>query len=51
MEKIVIIIPAYNPDRQLVNIIESLMGKYQIIVINDGSKSECNAILASSRMI
>lgn len=44
MEKIVIIIPAYNPDRQLVNIIESLMGRYQIIVINDGSKSECNAI-------
>lgn len=39
-ENIVIIIPAYNPSRELINLIDNLIqNKYEkVIVINDGSK-------------
>lgn len=39
LEEIGIIIPAYNPDNQLVNLVENLIekGYRTIIVVNDGS--------------
>ena len=42
MKNIAIIIPAYNPDEKLVEIINNLVSKniLNIIVINDGSKKE-----------
>lgn len=44
MEDIVIIIPAYNPDEELVRLVEELNRRKfsKIVVINDGSKLECN---------
>ncbi len=39
--EIPIIIPAYEPDNQLISLLETLVnGKRKIIVINDGSSSE-----------
>jgi glycosyltransferase involved in cell wall biosynthesis len=43
--KPVIIIPTLNPDERLVNLVEKLQkGDNPIVIINDGSKEECNEI-------
>ena len=44
MNEIVIIIPSYNPNKKLIEIVERLNDKVskQIIIINDGSKTESN---------
>lgn len=43
MEEIGIIIPAYNPDEKLVNLVKNLIeiGIQTIIVVNDGSNPKC----------
>lgn len=38
MKDIVIILPAYNPNEQLIKIVNELKNSYEIIVIDDGSK-------------
>ena len=43
MKKVVIIIPAYNPSNELIEIVKGLE-KYEIVVINDGSKEEYNDV-------
>lgn len=40
MKKINVIIPAYNPDETLVNLVQGLKNDYTIIVVDDGSKKE-----------
>ena len=37
MKEIAVIIPAYNPDKILIEIVEELKKYYKIIVVNDGS--------------
>ena len=39
-EKIIILIPAYNPDKELIKLVKELTENYKIIVINDGSDSK-----------
>lgn len=50
---IVVIIPAYNPDEKLLHTIESLhrAGFVNLIVVNDGSNEECQAVFASVDMM
>ena len=38
MEKVIVIIPAYNPNEKLIELVEKIDN--QIIVINDGSREE-----------
>ena len=35
--KYIILIPTYNPDERLIKILESIDGKYDVIVVDDGS--------------
>ena len=46
MMAIPVLIPAYNPDETLIEVVESLIGLHfkDIIVVNDGSKAECDGI-------
>lgn len=48
VEGIVLIIPAYNPDEKFIHFLEELIsdGWRDIIVIDDGSKSECQPYFA-----
>lgn len=41
-----IVIPAYNPDEHLINLLKDIKNKlnYDILIVNDGSKKECNDI-------
>jgi glycosyltransferase involved in cell wall biosynthesis len=41
-----ILIPSYNPDRRLTEVVEALIseGVKHIIIVNDGSRTECNPI-------
>ncbi|MCP5050428.1 MAG: glycosyltransferase, partial [bacterium] len=41
-----ILIPAYNPDQRLVELVEALIreGVKHIVVVNDGSLPECGGI-------
>jgi len=41
-----IIIPAYNPDEHLINLLKDIKKvlNYDILIVNDGSKKECNEI-------
>ena len=43
-DKIVLLIPAFNPDQRLVQLIHELKSDHynNIIVINDGSDKECD---------
>ena len=41
----VVVIPAYNPDYHLIDVINNLKDlKYKIVVVNDGSNKDCNKI-------
>src|SRR5665648_25315 len=43
--KPVVIIPAFNPDEKLIDLVEKLMKmEFQIIVVNDGSGQECRHV-------
>ena len=42
--KYIILIPAYEPDNKLLELLKEIDGKYPTIVINDGSSQECNNI-------
>ena len=44
MNEIIVLIPAYNPDKILIEIVEELKKYYKIIVINDGSDPEYKKI-------
>ena len=41
-----ILIPSYNPDQRLLELVDALIlkGVKHIIVVNDGSREECNPI-------
>ena len=41
-----ILIPSYNPDQRLLELVDALIGKgvKHIIIVNDGSREECNPI-------
>ncbi len=47
------IIPAYNPDENLINVVESILkeSNYPIFILNDGSKEECNPIFEHIKKI
>jgi glycosyltransferase involved in cell wall biosynthesis len=42
--KTVILIPAYNPDGDLVSLARQLAQEYPVVVVNDGSEERCNSI-------
>jgi len=46
LSSIPILIPAYNPDHRLIELVKALIGKgvSTIIVVNDGSRQECGEI-------
>ncbi len=44
MNDIIVLIPAYNPDKILIEIVEELKKYYKIMVINDGSDPEYKRI-------
>lgn len=50
---IVVIIPAYNPDKKLIGVLEDLSnaGFTNIILVNDGSKKECLVIFDEARKL
>lgn len=41
MPDVTIIIPAYNPDKPFVSLVEGLTADFDVLVINDGSKEDC----------
>jgi len=47
MNNITILIPTYNPDERLIEVVEGVirLGFEDIIIVNDGSKPECAGIL------
>ncbi len=50
----VALIPAYNPDRQLLQVVEALAdsGEFeQIVVVNDGSRRDCERIFEEARAV
>ncbi|WP_241773267.1 glycosyltransferase [Bacillus sp. LL01] len=44
--RVTILIPAYNPDNKLMELVKNIVkeGFQQILVVNDGSKKECESI-------
>ncbi|MBK5242640.1 bifunctional glycosyltransferase family 2/GtrA family protein [Clostridium sp.] len=49
--KPVIIIPTLNPDVKLINLVQTLKkSNFSIVIINDGSKKECNDILETLKL-
>lgn len=52
LEKIVVLIPAYNPTESLIYYIEELIKQKvcHIIVVNDGSKIECNQYFEQAKV-
>jgi glycosyltransferase involved in cell wall biosynthesis len=49
--KSVVIIPALNPDEKLVTLVEKLRGDdFDIVVVDDGSSSECRNIFITLRL-
>ena len=49
--KTVIVIPAYNEEKTIGNLIKSIKGKYNIIVIDDGSCDKTEHILKEERVL
>ncbi len=50
MKSCVLVIPAYNPDERLIDLVntfKSLCPQQECIVINDGSKPGCDSIFKS----
>lgn len=43
--KVSILIPAYEPDETLVNVVSEVNQSYPVIVVNDGSSATCKAVL------
>ena len=45
----IVLIPAYNPDQKLLNVVDGLCarGFLKIIIINDGSKQECAPVFSA----
>lgn len=49
--KPVIIIPTLNPDKSLINLVQNLKkSNLQIVIINDGSKKECDDIFQTLKL-
>ena len=48
--KVAALIPAYQPDEKLITLLEELSAKteYLIVVINDGSRKECEMVEISA---
>jgi len=48
MKSVIILIPAYQPDRELLSVLEQLVqrGEDKIIVVNDGSDPSCDPLFA-----
>ncbi|WP_010197370.1 glycosyltransferase [Bacillus sp. m3-13] len=48
---VTVLIPAYNPDEQLIKLIRDIVkeGFKQILVVNDGSKPECDSIFKKDK--
>lgn len=46
IEKLIVLIPAYNPDNKLISLIDELKStnKFNIIVVNDGSDNEYQSV-------
>ncbi len=41
MSKVIVVVPAYNPAQSFVDLVAELVGEFDVLVINDGSKAEC----------
>lgn len=52
-DKVAVIIPAYDPDQKLICLLHNLKdaGFVNIILVNDGSKKECDSIFAEAQSI
>ena len=52
-EKYAFVIPAYNPDENLIHLVEKILKEshYPIFIINDGSKKECDAIFEAVKKL
>lgn len=52
MQEIVCIIPAFNPDEKLVNLIDELqeLDFWRIVVVNDGSQDRCRSLFKKIEM-
>ena len=50
---VTVLIPAYNPDQQLTSLIKDIVnnGYKNILVVNDGSSSECDTIFSEIKQI
>lgn len=44
--KYIVLIPAYEPDRRLVALVESLADEYETLVVDDGSADMCAGVFA-----
>ena len=46
-----IIIPAYNPDHHLINVLKDLKGKidHKILIVNDGSSEDSNEVFSEAK--
>lgn len=49
----VVVIPAYQPDKKLTGVVRELLEKtpYKIVVVNDGSREECNPVFEELRAL
>lgn len=41
MSKVTVIVPAYNPERPFAELVRELTAEFDVLVVNDGSKSGC----------
>lgn len=47
--KYIILIPAYNPDSKLIKLLRDINGKYETIIVNDGSDKVYNGIFNEAK--
>ena len=47
--KYIILIPAYNPNNKLIKLLKEINGKYDVILINDGSDRAYNGIFNEAK--
>lgn len=51
MSHVTVIIPAYNPIKLFVELVQSLVPEFDVLVVNDGSKSECKPMFDEVRAL
>ncbi len=49
MPKATVIIPAYNPEEHFEELVKGLVGEFDVLAVNDGSREECAHFFAAAR--